>query len=359
LRKRNTHFTTDKLNAGEALNRAHFLAFAPYAFEAARIMRDRGILTLLEESSEQGNTPEEVAAAVHLPLNAASALLEAGLGIGIVSGDSDRFYLTMAGQYFLHNTTVRTNTDFMRDVCLPGMAYLEQSMEQGKPMGLEAFGHWRNIFEALPSLPYNARQSWYAFNNHHSDAAFSDALPLVFAHHPARILDIGGSTGRFALACLDYSDSIHIGIADLSSHPAQTEPGIAAAVRAGRVTLHALDILDTANEVPSGYDTIWMSQFMPCFSEDQVVAILARCHDVLPADGRIWLLETFWDRQRHEAAATALQMTSLYFVNVATGVSRMWDSNQLQRLIEAAGFTIVMQKDAVGRGHTLLELRKS
>jgi SAM-dependent methyltransferase len=359
LRKRNTHFITDKLNAGEALNLAHFLAFAPYAFEAARIMRDRGVLALLEECREEGSTAEAIAASLQLQPNAAVALLEAGLGIGLVSADRDRFYLTMAGQYFLHDTTVRTNTDFMRDVCLPGMTSLEHSMEQGRPIGLEAFGHWANIFEALPALPASARQSWYAFNNHHSDAAFGDALPQVFAHHPARILDIGGSTGRFALACLDYSDSIHIGVADLSTHAEQTEPGIAAAVRAGRVTLHALDILDTANEVPAGYDTIWMSQFMPCFSEEQVVAILARCHDVLPPNGRIWLLETFWDRQRHEAAATALQMTSLYFVNVATGVSRMWDSKHLQRLIEAAGFTIVMQKDGVGRGHSLLELRKS
>jgi hypothetical protein len=321
-------------------------------------MRDRGILALLEESGQKGNTAEQVAAAFRLPLNAASALLEAGLGIGLVSADGDRFYLTMAGHYFLHDTTVRTNTDFMRDVCMPGMAYLEHSIEQGRPTGLQAFGQWDNIFEALPSLPINARQSWYAFNNYHSDAAFGDALPQVFAHNPSRILDIGGSTGRFALACLDYSDTIHIGVADLSSDPAQTEPGIASAVRAGRVTLHALDILDTANEVPSGYDTIWMSQFMPCFSEEQVTAILQRCYEVLPADGRIWLLETFWDRQRYEAAAVALQMTSLYFVNIATGVSRMWDSDYLRQMIEAAGFSIATQKDSIGRGHTLMELRK-
>lgn len=359
MRKRNTHFSTDKLNAGEALNRAHFLAFAPYAYEAARVLRDRGVLARLEESSAAGNTAREIADASNLPLNSVHALLEAGLGIGLVAGDGERFYLTMAGQYFLQNATVRTNTDFMRDVCLRGMSQLEQSLEDGKPLGLRAFGHWPNVFEALPELPEGARQSWYAFNNHHSDAAFGDALPLVFAQAPNRILDIGGSTGRFALACLDFSDSVHIGIADLSSDPSQTEPGIAAAVRAGRVTLHALDILDTANEVPAGYDTIWMSQFMPCFSEEQIAAIFSKCHDVLPKDGRIWLLETFWDRQRHEAAALALQMTSLYFVNIATGISRMWESTTVLELIKASGFDVVMQKDGVGRGHTLLELRKS
>jgi hypothetical protein len=359
LRKRITHFNTDRLDAGEALNRAHFLAFAPYAYEAARILRDRGILARIEESGDAGSTAEDISGIAGLPPNSIHALLEAGLGIGLISGNESRFFLTMAGQYFLRNTTVRTNTDFMRDVCLPGINRLEKSLETGRPLGLEAFGNWANVFEALPELPAQVRESWYAFNNHHSDAAFGDALPLVFAQHPQRILDIGGSTGRFALACLDYSDDVHIGIADLSSDPAQTEPGIAAAVRAGRVTLHTLDILDVATRLPAGYDTIWMSQFMPCFSAEQIAEILSRCLGVLPANGRIWLLETYWDRQRYEAAAAALQMTSLYFVNIATGISRMWDSNTLERLIEAAGFNIVMQKDGIGRGHTLFELRKS
>lgn len=358
MRNRNAHFTTDKLNAGEALNRAHFLALAPYAFEAARIMRDRGILAQLDESSAAGNTAEDIAANARLPINSAIALLEAGLGIGIISGDEDRYYLTMAGQYFLLNPTIRTNTDFMRDVCLPGMPALEHSLNEGAPLGLKAFGDWTNVFEALPHFPESARNSWYGFNNHHSDAAFRDALPILFAQNPARLLDLGGSTGRFALACMDYSEAVHIGMADLAGTLAHAEPGVAAAVRAGRISLHPQDILDTQS-LPAGYDTIWMSQFMPCFSEKQIGIILQKCRAALPDNGTLWMLETFWDRQRHEAAATALQITSLYFLNIATGVSRMWRSDNLLQLVAEAGFYVTAQHDGLGRGHTLLELRKS
>jgi hypothetical protein len=102
-----------------------------------------------------------------------------------------------------------------------------------------------------------------------------------------------------------------------------------------------------------------MSQFLPCFSEEQIKNILAKCYALLPADGRIWLMETLWDRQRFEAAASSLQMTSLYFVNIATGISRMYQSTDLFELISNAGFDVSSQVDNIGLRHSLLELRKT
>lgn len=358
VRKKTAHFNTDNLSAGEALNRAHSLAFAPYAFQAAVILRDRGILALLEEAGDAGMSLQEIAAAADLSDNAAHVILEAGLGIGLLYDDSGRFFISKTGHFFLNNDTVRTNTNFMRDVCLPGIAQLDQSLTENRPAGLAALGEWETIFEGLSSMAQPARNSWFAFNNHHSDSAFRDALPILFARHPKRILDIGGSTGRFALACLDWDDAVHVGVADIYVDPEHAEPGIIDAQRRGRVTLHPLNVLDLASALPEGYDTIWMSQFMPCFSAEHIAAILAKCHATLPDDGRIYLMETFWDRQRFEAAAAALQMTSLYFVNVATGVSRMWSSEHLTKMIEDAGFSVVAQKNSIGRGHTLMELRK-
>jgi ubiquinone/menaquinone biosynthesis C-methylase UbiE len=359
VRKKSAHFNTDSLNAGEALNQAHFLAFAPYAFQAAVVLRDRGILAMLEAAGDAGMSLPRIAAAAHLSDNSAHVLLEAGLGIGMLYDDSGRFYITKTGHFFLNNDTVRTNTNFMRDVCAPGMAQLEQSLDEARPSGLQALGAWDTIFEGLDQLPQAARDSWYALNNHHSDSAFRDALPVLFTHSPKRILDIGGSTGRFALACLDWDDSVHVGVADICVNAEQAEPGIASAVNAGRVTLHPMNVLDVAPALPEGYDTIWMSQFLPCFSEAQIAEIMAKCYAVLPADGRIYIMETFWDRQRFAAAAAALQLTSLYFVNIATGISRMWSSEQLTEMIEAAGFEVAAQKNSIGRGHTLMELRKA
>jgi hypothetical protein len=358
VKMKTAHFNTDSLNAGEALNHAHALAFAPFAFQAAVALRDHGILTMLEKSGDAGTSPHEIVRETGLSENPVHVLLEAGLGIGLVYDSNGRFYITKAGHFFLNNDTVRTNTNFMRDVCAPGAAALPESLKEERPAGLRALGPWKTIFEGLSSMPEPARSSWYAFNNHHSDSAFRDALPVLFANSPKRILDIGGSTGRFALACLDRDDSVHVGVADILD-PEHAEPGVAAAVRTGRVTLHQMNVLDVAAALPEGYDTIWMSQFMPCFSEAQISKIMAKCYAVLPANGRIYLMETFWDRQRYQAAAAALQMTSVYFLNVATGISRMWSSERLIELVQATGFIVTTQKNSIGRGHTLMELRKA
>jgi hypothetical protein len=357
VRKRN-HFNTDELSPGEALNNAHRLAFAPFAFQAAVILRDRGILELLEQAAENGLDAESIQQSTGLSANAVMTLLEAGQGIGLLYDDSDRYFISKTGHYFRNNDTIRINTNFMRNICLPGIEALDESLVTSQPAGLRALGNWPTLFEGLTSMDPMQKESWFAFNNHHSDSAFRDALPLLFAHEPKRILDIGGSTGRFALACLDWDDSVHVGVADIYTNESNAEPGVQAAVRAGRVTFHQMNVLDVAATLPTGYDTIWMSQFMPCFSEEQIAGILAKCHQMLPDNGCMFLMETFWDRQRHAAAAVALQMTSLYFVNVATGISRMWSSEKLLEMLDAAGFEQSTQLNSIGRGHTLIALRK-
>jgi hypothetical protein len=122
-----------------------------------------------------------------------------------------------------------------------------------------------------------------------------------------------------------------------------------------RVQCHPLDLLDQKTPLPGGYDLIWMSQFLDCFSEDQIVQILKKARDALGTGGRVWILELFWDRQRFEAAAFSLQQASLYFSCVANGNSQMYDSEIFFGLIERAGLVVTQLTDGLGGNHTLLE----
>jgi hypothetical protein len=100
-----------------------------------------------------------------------------------------------------------------------------------------------------------------------------------------------------------------------------------------------------------------MSQFLDCFSEAQIVSILRRCHLALADGGRVFILEPFWDRQRHAAAAFCLQQTSLYFSALANGNSQMYRSGLFLSLVDAAGFEVEEQHDGLGV-HTLLVCRR-
>lgn len=352
------HFTTDNRTAYEAKAEAQRIAFAPMVFQACRILRDSGILELVQCSRTTGLTLDEVAAKIALPRYGIKVLLEAGLGIGLFCLNNGRYTLTKLGYFMLHDAMTRVNMDVMHSVCYRGAFELEQAIATGKPAGLKTLGEWNTFYEGLASLPPAIRESWLAFDHYYSDAAFPAALPLVFGDQPKRLLDVGGNTGKWAVACARFSPDVQITIADL---PPQLELARAELRTHGletRVDFFPIDLLDASQSLPAGYDVIWMSQFLDCFSELQIVSILKRAARAMDERTTLHILELFWDRQPNETAAFCLQQTSLYFTCIANGNSQMYHSSDLLRCLAESGLTVVDQRDRVGQYHTWLKCRK-
>ena len=76
------------------------------------------------------------------------------------------------------------------------------------------------------------------------------------------------------------------------------------------------------------------------------------------AQTRLYIMETYWDRQRFENAAFCLQQTSLYFTCIANGSSQMYHSSVLHQCIAQAGLDVVEEIDGIGLGHTLTRVMK-
>jgi hypothetical protein len=102
-----------------------------------------------------------------------------------------------------------------------------------------------------------------------------------------------------------------------------------------------------------------MSQFLDCFSENEIVSILRRAARALPDRGLVYILELFWDRQPNETAAFCLQQTSLYFSCIANGNSQMYQSADMMRCIRESGLELLDERDGVGLYHTLLKCRRA
>ncbi len=356
--KKASLFEEDKMSAVEAISRAQFIAFAPYIFQASVLLRDKGILRAVDNARDEGISIEGVKQIVGMSHYAVRVLLEAGLGIGLVVRREGRYFLSKTGHFFINHHMSVVNTDFMRDVCYEGAADLEASLETGQPRGLHHLGNWDTIYQGLSKLPEPAKTSWFKFDHYYSDNAFPEALPIVFAGRPKKIMDIGANTGKFTLACLEYDAEVEVGLVDLPIQLEVARKNIEDAGFGHRVTYNPRNVLLPETELPSGYDVIWMSQFLDCFADAEIVSILKKCHQALSADGRIFINETFWDVQRFPASAFSLQMTSLYFTTMANGNSQMYDSEVFFRFIDEAGFAVVKQKDNIGLGHTVLELQK-
>ena len=188
-------FTTEKKRALEAQHEAQKIAFGPVIFQAVRCLRDLGILELVASRGPEGISLEEVFTSLHLSEYGARVLLEAGLGIGVVKIQNDKYSLTKTGHFILYDEMTQVNFDFTQDICYLGMFNLKESIVEGRPAGLYVLGPWETIYEGLSKLKEPLKKSWFEFDHFYSDQAFPEVLPLIFKHQPKSLYDVGGNTG--------------------------------------------------------------------------------------------------------------------------------------------------------------------
>ena len=151
-------YDKDPLSALEAITAAQWLAFAPLAFQATAVMRDRGVLAALAKAGpSQGCSIDEVAATTGLSVYAVRVLLEAGLGLHIVWRRDGRYFLGKLGRFLLDDEMTRVNFDFTRDVCYQAAAHLDESLREGRPAGLKELGPWGTLYQGLSVMPEPAR----------------------------------------------------------------------------------------------------------------------------------------------------------------------------------------------------------
>ena len=333
------------ISAFDAKFEAQKIAFAPISFQVARCLLKFNILAQVDAAGEEGCSLAELTQQLDVSEYGISVLLDMGLSMGLVWQQQGRFYLDKTGYFLLHDEMAQKNLNFSHDVCYQGLFDLDKAIETGKPEGLKALGDWDTIYPGLSQLPEHIKSSWFEFDHFYSDHAFPEVLPLLFAHQPQHILDVGGNTGKWALACSRFDAKVKVTIMDL---PGQLQVAMENAEQAGvadRVFGFATDLLDANQAFYQGADTIWMSQFLDCFSPEQILSILTRAAKVMTPDSRLYILETFWDRQPFEAGAYCVNATSLYFTAIANGNSRMYHSKDMLNLLQQAGLYVDESRD--------------
>lgn len=346
-------YTQDHSGASESQRLAEYIAFGPIVFQVSRLMLKFGILEMLRESPA---TEAEIVQKTGLSTYAAKVLLEASLSIGTVIIDQDnQYHLTKTGWFLLTDPATKVNMDFNHHVNYEGMFRLEESLKEGRPLGLAHFGAWPTLYEALSSLPEQVRKSWLDFDHYYSDQSFESALDVVFARHPHKILDVGGNTGRFAQCCVAHDPKVEVTVVDLPQQIGLMKEAIAGDPDASRIHSIEMNLLDPSCTFPQDVqpDVIWMSQFLDCFGEEQILSILQRAVKVMGPQTRLLIMETCWDRQKYETAAFCLTLTSVYFTAIANGNSKMYHSEDLIRLINAAGLQVEQIHDNLGLGHSI------
>jgi len=348
-----------QLRAVEALQEAQKIAFAPYIFQASISLRKLGILEYIF-NQKNGATLEEIAKGTSVSEYGVGVLLEIAESSDIVIEDENGvFELTKIGYFLTFDQTVNVNINFNNDICYKGLYHLNDSIVNGKAEGLKELGNWSTIYEGLSKLTPQQNKSWFEFDHFYSDYVFDDALEVVFKKNPKKIFDVGANTGKFAISCCKYNEDVKVTMVDL---PGQLNVALGNAKKEGfdhRIEGHEIDWLSENPQLPEERaDIIWMSQFLDCFSKDEIVKILSICANSMDENAELFIMETFTDRQKFDNAKFILEATSLYFTAMANGNSKMYKASEFIELIDKAGLVLKEDINQIGENHTIFICKK-
>ncbi len=355
-------YYTDQLTAKQAKEEIQELSFYPMMFQAARVLRETGILNQVYLNRKKGITPETVANTLNLPLYGVKLLMETGLVLGVFilkENTTNVYKLTKKGIMLLLDKQTIVNINFTHDVCYKALYHLKESVEKEYPAGLKELGvNDKTIYPYLSTLNERVKKSWFDFDHYYSDEAFPDALNIVFKYNPKHILDIGGNTGKWAIKCCQFDDNVKVTIFDLPGQWNKAKENIAELGLLNRIDGIAGDVLAESITFPKSIDAIWMSQFLDCFSEKQIEHILTNIVKTMNDNALIFIQDLYWDRQEDFAAAYALMGTSLYFTAVANGNSKMYHSRDMINIVQKSGLKIIEDVDKIGNFHTIFVCQK-
>ena len=349
-------FGNDKKSVVQANLDAQKIAFAPIMFQAAKSLRNLGILEYLFQNNKASIAT--IAEALTLSVYGVKVLLEAGLSLEMVYLKDNEFILTKTGYFILRDTMTNINMDFTQDVNYLAINHLEESIVKGKPEGLKELGDWVSVYLGLSELPGRSKKSWFDFDHYYSDYTFPDVMPILFMDNPKSFLDVGGNTGKFSMQCAKYDPVVKITILDLPGQASVARKNIAEAGFEDRISAIDINLLDNSIPFPKGFDVIWMSQFIDCFSLEEISGLFNRAYEAMTDDASFYILETFWDLQKFQASTYSLHATSLYFTAVANGNSQMYHSQDILQIIEKAGFVVDELHEIIGMSHTLIKCKK-
>ncbi len=356
----------NKASKVEVLTEAQKIAFAPMTFQTLAALID---FNILQAVSETPMTREQVMEKCNLPKYTVFTLFDAALCAGILQKDEDGLYSAAPlGEAFLFDPMTKANFNFVKDVCYLGAHELKESFEKNAPAGLQKHHiNSKTIYEVLPQLPDKMLKSWYEFDHYYSDDCFGEVLKIMFNPRPAKVFDIGGNTGKFERACLAFDSECEVNMIDL---PPNIEVARAKFEHEkadfNRLKFYALDILKQENNLPDmtaqsdSPAIVLMSQFLDCFSEEQILRILNKVGERINEHTRVYILEPFIDNQFFAGAAYALSHISLYFTCMANGCSKMYNEADMKDIIKNSNLKVSKAYYNIGKyDYTLLECVKA
>jgi demethylspheroidene O-methyltransferase len=168
-----------------------------------------------------------------------------------------------------------------------------------------------------------------------------EILSSYFFDEHRCVLDVGAGRGRFVSELAAHAPHLQFKMFDLPPVLALAREGLQAKGLSERVVLHPGSFLD--DPLPEGADLITLVRVAHDHPDAVVRQILQKAHAALPVGGALLLAEPMAQPDDEAGQPGASVDAYFHFYLLAMGAGRLRTPQELQTMMQEAGFTHVEQ----------------
>ena len=292
------------------------------AFSESQALLAANDLDLFTVTGTGGRTAGEVAKRCQTEPEGTRLLLDALVGLGLLSSRGGRYRNTPLGRRYLDR---RSPTSISNLLWLLGhhwhdWAKLPQALRKGRP-------GWASVTR---SREFRRRFSLAMHERSHVLAAPTVAT-IHLPPHAQRFLDLGGGPGSYAIALAKRHSSLDGVVLDQTVTTAKRlilREGLGARLRAQAGNIFTADL-------GTGYDAVLVSNVIHGFNERENRTLLRRVRDTLRPGGKVFIVEFFLDDSRTRPPKSSLFSLMMYLF---TGSGQCYSWRETEGWLTKLGF---------------------
>ncbi len=269
--------------------------------------------------------------------DALGRLLDAAVGIGLLTRTDQGYANTPAAAVYLCSTSPRRVTGYLNysnAVLWKLWDHLEDAVREGTHRWKQTYGWEGPIFSQFFKNAEHKRE--FLMGMHGQGMMSSPQVVSAFdLGRFGRLVDLGGATGHLAVAACQRYPGLRAVVFDLPEVVPLTRELLAQTPVADRVEVVAGDFF--TDELPVG-DLYALGRIVHDWAEPKIDKLLARIHARLPAGGALLLAEKLLDDDRSGPRWALMQ--SLNMLVCTEGKERTLA--EYEALLQRAGFREVL-----------------
>jgi precorrin-6B methylase 2 len=295
------------------------------AFQNSRILLTAFELGVFTEIEKGKGTSEEISDSLQTDERATDRLLNALVVIGYLHKEKNIFqnkdfvskYLVKGSPDFIsglyHTNHMWDSWSFMTDVIKKGKPDFNPSIQEKRGNWLEAF------IEAM---------------DNRAKVQTKPSVEVLDLTNVNKVLDVGGGSAAFSIEFVRHKESLRATVFDLPNVTPITETYIKKRGFSEKINTYNGDY--TVNELPKGFDLIYLSAIIHANSFEQNKELIKKCSESLNPGGQIVVQDYIMNDDRTEPARGAI-----FALNMLTGTQGgdTYTENEIKSWMKDAGLS--------------------